>query len=186
MLLCRATGSYGEHGPTLTMTTAVLFLVLTSAWITDRVGIHAIFGGFVAGLVIPYEIRAPLTEKIEDLVASLFLPIYFVLSGLKTDLGLLSDGSIWGWTFCVIFVAFFSKFLSCGAMGKVNGLHWRESGAVGSLMACKGLVEVSRPCLRNPWLRTLLTLSSLTHSLSCSTLDCPPGFSTTKSSQCLF
>jgi Kef-type K+ transport system membrane component KefB len=141
--LCRKTGSYGENGPTLTMTTAVLFLVLTSAWITDRIGIHAIFGGFVAGLVIPYEIRAPLTEKIEDLVASLFLPIYFVLSGLKTNLGLLSDGSIWGWTMCVIFVAFFSKFLSSGAMGKINGLNWRESGAVGSLMACKGLVEVS-------------------------------------------
>lgn len=65
-------------------------------------------------------------------------------SGLKTDLGLLSNGSIWGWTVCVILVAFLGKFVSCGLTAKVCGMDWRESGAVGSLMACKGLVEVSR------------------------------------------
>lgn len=138
------------------MTAFVLFLVLTSAWITDRIGVcvllspssrslalaeheltlrsipfpsflppssfllalllaarlarsHAIFGAFLVGLVVPKEIRAPLTEKIEDLVTVLFLPLYFALSGLKTDLGLLSDGSIWGWVVCVCVVAFASS-----------------------------------------------------------------------------
>ncbi|GEM11741.1 potassium:hydrogen antiporter [Rhodotorula toruloides] len=140
--LGRKTRSFGEHGPSQSMTAFTLFLVLTSAWITDRIGIHAIFGAFLAGLVVPKEIRGPLTEKIEDLVTVLFLPLYFALSGLKTDLGLLKDGSIWGWTFAVIIVAFLSKFLSCGLVAKGFGLDWRESGAVGSLMACKGLVEL--------------------------------------------
>ncbi|KAJ8295666.1 K(+)/H(+) antiporter 1 [Rhodotorula toruloides] len=140
--LGRKTRSFGEHGPSQSMTAFTLFLVLTSAWITDRIGIHAIFGAFLVGLVVPKEIRGPLTEKIEDLVTVLFLPLYFALSGLKTDLGLLKDGSIWGWTFAVIIVAFLSKFLSCGLVAKGFGLDWRESGAVGSLMACKGLVEL--------------------------------------------
>ncbi|GAA5851258.1 hypothetical protein JCM9279_007501 [Rhodotorula babjevae] len=138
----RKTRSFGEHGPSQSMTAFVLFLVLTSAWITDRIGVHAIFGAFLVGLVVPKEIRAPLTEKIEDLVTVLFLPLYFALSGLKTDLGLLSDGSIWGWVVCVCIVAFASKFVSCGGVAKLYGMDWRESGAVGSLMACKGLVEL--------------------------------------------
>lgn len=62
------------------MTAFTLFLVLTSAWLTDRIGVHAIFGAFLVGLVVPKEIRGPLTEKIEDLVTILFLPLYFALS----------------------------------------------------------------------------------------------------------
>ncbi|KAM0756252.1 hypothetical protein T439DRAFT_320950 [Meredithblackwellia eburnea MCA 4105] len=139
---CRRTGAFGSHGPSQGVMCAVVFIVFISAWVTDRIGIHAIFGGFLAGLIIPTPIRAPITEKIEDLVAVLFLPLYFALSGLKTDLGLLRDGSIWGWTICVIIVAFASKFISCGGVAKLTGMNWRESGAVGSLMACKGLVEL--------------------------------------------
>ncbi|GAA6034234.1 hypothetical protein JCM8097_003799 [Rhodosporidiobolus ruineniae] len=138
----RKTRSFGEHGPSQTMTAFVLFLVLTSAWITDRIGIHAIFGAFLVGLIVPKEIRGSLTEKIEDLVTVLLLPLYFALSGLKTDLGLLRDGSIWGWVVCVCVVAFLSKFLSCGGVARAFGMTWRESGGVGSLMACKGLVEL--------------------------------------------
>lgn len=109
---------------------------------------------------MPKEIRGPLTEKIEDLVTVLFLPLYFALSwvpsrsvskspmlsliwslvihrGLKTDLGLLKDGSIWGWTVAVIIVAFLSKFLSCGLVAKVRprfvtSLH--RGSPIGGLM----------------------------------------------------
>ncbi|ORY43580.1 Sodium/hydrogen exchanger family-domain-containing protein [Leucosporidium creatinivorum] len=140
--LGRKTGSYGEKGPSETMTCIVVFTMLASSWVTDRIGIHAIFGSFLVGLIVPHKIRHALTEKIEDLVAVLLLPLYFALSGLKTDLGLLANGSIWGYVVCVIVVAFFSKFLSCGIVAKLNGMDWRESGAVGSLMACKGLVEL--------------------------------------------
>ncbi|GAA5859102.1 hypothetical protein JCM1840_003752 [Sporobolomyces johnsonii] len=140
--LGRKTRSFGEAGPSQTMTVCVVFLVLASAFLTDRIGIHAIFGAFLVGLIVPKQIRHQLTEKIEDLVTVLFLPLYFALSGLNTDLSLLSDGSIWGWTVCVVVVAFLSKFLACGAVAKGFGMDWRESGAVGSLMACKGLVEL--------------------------------------------
>ena len=78
--LSRKTRSGGEGGPSQTMTAFTLFLVLTSAWLTDRIGVHAIFGAFLVGLVVPKEIRGPLTEKIEDLVTILFLPLYFALS----------------------------------------------------------------------------------------------------------
>ncbi|GAA6012421.1 hypothetical protein JCM10207_007081 [Rhodosporidiobolus poonsookiae] len=138
----RKTRSFDGKGPSQTMTAFVLFLTLTSAWITDRIGIHAIFGAFLVGLVVPKEIRASLTEKIEDLVTVLLLPLYFALSGLKTDLGLLNDGSIWGYTVLVIVLAFVSKFVACGGVAKAFGMTWRESGAAGSLMACKGLVEL--------------------------------------------
>ncbi|GAA5921708.1 hypothetical protein JCM6882_001977, partial [Rhodosporidiobolus microsporus] len=76
----RRTGSFGHEGPTQTMTVFTLFLVLTSAWITDRIGIHAIFGAFIVGLIVPKEIKGSLTEKIEDLVTVLLLPLYFALS----------------------------------------------------------------------------------------------------------
>ncbi|GAA5837048.1 hypothetical protein JCM11251_004483 [Rhodosporidiobolus azoricus] len=138
----RKTASFGPHGPSQTMTLVTLFMVLISAWITDRIGIHAIFGAFIVGLIVPKEIKASLSEKIEDLVTVLLLPLYFALSGLKTDLGTLNDGSIWGWVVCVCVVAFFSKFLSAGGVGKAFGMTWREAGASGALMACKGLVEL--------------------------------------------
>ncbi|GAA6009345.1 hypothetical protein JCM11491_004281 [Sporobolomyces phaffii] len=141
-LLGRKTRSSGEWGPSQTMTVSVVFAVLASAWFTDKLGIHAIFGAFLVGLIVPKDIRSPLTEKIEDLVSVLFLPIYFALSGFKTDLTLLNTGKMWSWTICIIVVAFASKFFSSGGVAKAFGMTWRESAAVGSLMACKGLVEL--------------------------------------------
>lgn len=75
VIACRRTGSFGEKGPTQGIVCTVIFLVLISAWITDRIGIHAIFGGFIVGLIVPHEIRQGMVEKIEDLVTCLFLPL---------------------------------------------------------------------------------------------------------------
>ncbi|KAG9091874.1 K(+)/H(+) antiporter [Ceratobasidium sp. UAMH 11750] len=79
---------------------------------------------------------------IEDLVSILFLPLYFTLSGLKTNLGLLNDGVTWGYTILIIVVAFFGKFIGCAATARFMGYNTRESGAIGMLMSCKGLVEL--------------------------------------------
>lgn len=117
------------------------FIVFATAFITDIIGIHAIFGSFLAGLiVIPHRagFGAAITEKMEDLITILFIPIYFALSGLKTDLGLLNNGAIWGWVVCVCVVAFFSKFIPSASVAKLTGFDLRESAAIGSLMACKG------------------------------------------------
>jgi Kef-type K+ transport system membrane component KefB len=119
----------------------IFFIIFATSFITDIIGIHAIFGAFLVGLVvIPHHggFGAIVTEKMEDLISILFLPIYFALSGLKTDLGLLNNGSIWGWVVCVCVVAFFSKFLASAGVAKVTGFDLRESAAIGSLMACKG------------------------------------------------
>ena len=65
---------------------------------------------------------------------------YFALSGLKTQIGLLDSGEVWGYVFLVIFVACFGKITGCTAAAKINGMNWRESFTVGFLMNCKGLV----------------------------------------------
>jgi Kef-type K+ transport system membrane component KefB len=82
------------------------------------------------------------TEKIEDLMSALFLPLYFTLSGLSTNLGLLDDGITWGYLIAVTIVAFITKFTGAAVAARLNGLVWRESFSIGALMSCKGLVEL--------------------------------------------
>jgi len=77
-------------------------------------------------------------EKIEDLISMLFIPIYFVLSGLATNLGLLNDGRDWGYIIALCVIGWFGKFAGCGGVAKFLGYSWRESGAIGMLMSCKG------------------------------------------------
>jgi Kef-type K+ transport system membrane component KefB len=117
---------------------------LGSAFFTGAVGVHPIFGAFLAGLIMPHEggFAIKVTEKIEDLMMTLFLPLYFTLSGLNTNLGLLNDGITWGYLIAVTVVAFCSKFFGCAVAARLNGLVWRESFAIGALMSCKGLVEL--------------------------------------------
>lgn len=141
--LARRTGSF-ENGPNQVMIMITLLLVLVSAWITDIIGVHPIFGSFLVGLMIPHEggYAIALTEKMEDLVLVIFLPIYFALSGLKTNLGDLNSGKAWAYTIAIIVIAFFSKFVGCAAAARAFGFSLRESAAVGTLMSCKGLVEL--------------------------------------------
>ena len=96
------------------------------------------------GLICPHEggFAIKVTEKVEDLVGALFLPLYFTLSGLSTNLGLLDTGITWAYVIGVIAVAFCAKFLGCSVAARVNGLVWRESFTIGALMSCKGLVEL--------------------------------------------
>ncbi|KAK3312687.1 Sodium/hydrogen exchanger family-domain-containing protein [Apodospora peruviana] len=133
-----------ENGPSQSIVALTIFMVLASAFFTDIIGVHSIFGAFVIGLMCPHEggFAIKLTEKIEDLVAVLFLPLFFALSGINTNIGLLNTGKTWGYVFAIIFVAFFSK-LAGGTLGaRANGLVWRESFTIGTLMSCKGLVEL--------------------------------------------
>ncbi|CAG8516795.1 6538_t:CDS:2 [Acaulospora morrowiae] len=136
------TGS--ENGPTMIMMAITLCLVLLSAFYTDIIGIHSIFGGFLIGVIIPHEggFAVGITEKIEDLVSVLLLPIYFALSGLKTQIGLLNDGTSWGFVILVILVAMFGKITGCTLAARLNKLEWRESFTIGIFMSCKGLVEL--------------------------------------------
>ncbi|KAK3949222.1 Sodium/hydrogen exchanger family-domain-containing protein [Pseudoneurospora amorphoporcata] len=139
----KRTGSL-QNGPTQGVVALTLLLVLFSAFFTNIIGIHAIFGAFLVGLICPHEggFAIKMTEKIEDLISVLFLPLYFALSGLSTNLGLLNDGITWGYVIGVIACAFAGKIIGGTLAARANKLLWRESFTIGCLMSCKGLVEL--------------------------------------------
>ncbi|EGD92611.1 K+ homeostasis protein Kha1 [Trichophyton tonsurans CBS 112818] len=139
----RRTGSLHD-GPNQSVVTLTLLLVLSAAFFTQIIGVHAIFGGFMIGLICPHDggFAIKLTEKIEDVIGALFLPLYFALSGLNTNIGLLDSGTVWGYVFGVIFIALIAKVTGGMVASRLNGLLWRESLTIGVLMSCKGLVEL--------------------------------------------
>ncbi|KZT09170.1 uncharacterized protein LAESUDRAFT_810813 [Laetiporus sulphureus 93-53] len=141
--LARRTGSI-ENGPTVFFMTCTVLLLFGSSFFTDIIGVQAIFGAFLAGLIIPREggLCIALTEKLEDMVSVIFLPLYFTLSGLNTNLGLLDNGITWGYTIAIISLSFSGKFGGCTLAARCVGFSWRESSTIGSLMSCKGLVEL--------------------------------------------
>ncbi|GKT48824.1 K(+)/H(+) antiporter 1 [Colletotrichum spaethianum] len=141
--LLRRTGSI-ENGPSQSMIALILLIALASAFFTGIIGVHAIFGGFMVGLILPREngFAIKVTEKLEDLIGALFLPLYFTLSGLNTNLGLLDSGITWGYVIAVTFTAFLTKVIGASIAARLNGLVWRESFSIGALMSCKGLVEL--------------------------------------------
>lgn len=95
------------------------------------IGVHPIFGAFLVGAICPHNggFAIKLTEKIEDLVGALLLPIYFALSGLNTNLGLLDDGTTWGYVIAVIACAFAGKIIGGTLAAKFAKSLWRESFA---------------------------------------------------------
>ncbi|KAG0282241.1 K(+)/H(+) antiporter [Linnemannia gamsii] len=125
------------------MIAITLVIVLSSAFVTNMIGIHSIFGGFLVGLLIPHDsgFAEGLTRRIEDLVGVYFLPIFFACSGLKTQVGLLNNAQTWGLVIMVTLISFLGKMLGCVGAARVNGMTWRESFSIGFLMNCKGLVE---------------------------------------------
>ncbi|KAJ2914554.1 hypothetical protein MD484_g5864, partial [Candolleomyces efflorescens] len=142
--LARETGSI-ESGPSVFFMTATIIVLFGSSFFTDYIGVHAIFGAFLAGLVVPREggLAIALTEKLEDMVSIIFLPLYFTLSGLSTDLTLLNDPLTWAFTIAIICTAFIGKFGGCILAARyLAGFNWREASTIGSLMSCKGLVEL--------------------------------------------
>lgn len=133
-----------QDGPSQSIIALTLIIALGSAFFTGIIGVHPIFGAFMAGLICPHEggFAIKVAEKIEDLIGALFLPLYFTLSGLNTNIGLLDSGIVWGYVVGVIAVAFFSKFIGATLAARSTKMLWRECFAIGSLMSCKGLVEL--------------------------------------------
>lgn len=122
----------------------IFLITLVSGWITEAIGINYIFGGFMMGIVTPREngFSVYITERIEDPVIILFLPLYFTYSGLRTNLGSLDSGQAWGNCILVIVITCIGKI--CGATAATRFLKntWRESFTVGILMNTKGLIEL--------------------------------------------
>ncbi|CAI0416933.1 unnamed protein product [Linum tenue] len=121
-----------------------LAAVLAAGFVTDAIGIHAMFGAFVIGVVIPKEgpLAGALVEKVEDLVSGLFLPLFFVSSGLKTNVATIEGLQSWGLLGLVICTACFGKIVGTFLVSLLCKLPVRESLALGFLMNTKGLVEL--------------------------------------------
>lgn len=141
--LARFTGTL-ENGPTIFFMIVIMIVLWTCAFFTDVVGISAIFGAFLTGVIVPREgtLVVSLTEKLEDMVTIVFLPLYFTLSGLNTDFGLLNNGITWGFTIAIISLDFAGKIGVCTIATRISGMSWRQSSTVGLLMSCKGPVEL--------------------------------------------
>ncbi|KAB8337254.1 hypothetical protein FH972_021556 [Carpinus fangiana] len=133
-----------QDGPSQSIVALTLLIALTSSFFTGVIGVHPIFGAFMAGLICPHDggFAIKVTEKVEDLVSALFLPLYFALSGLSTNIGLLDNGITWAYVVGVIAVAFIAKVVGGSGAARLNGLVWRECFTIGALMSCKGLVEL--------------------------------------------
>lgn len=123
---------------------AILVVVLAAGFITDAIGIHALFGGFVVGVLVPKEghFASVLIEKLEDLISSLLLPLYFVSSGLKTNVASISGGRSWGLLVLVITNACLGKIFGTIVASFLARVPAREALALGFLMNTKGLVEL--------------------------------------------
>jgi Kef-type K+ transport system membrane component KefB len=126
------------------MMSVILLLVFVSGWVTERLGIHALFGAFLMGVVMPKDqgfVRV-LREKLEGLVVVLLLPLYFAFTGLRTSIGLLSGAEMWFYCALIIVVAIVGKFGGATFSARLSGMPWREAGAVGILMNTRGLMEL--------------------------------------------
>ncbi|XP_010436112.1 PREDICTED: cation/H(+) antiporter 18-like [Camelina sativa] len=123
---------------------ATLAVVLVCGFITDAIGIHSMFGAFVVGVLIPKEgpFAGALVEKVEDLVSGLFLPLYFVASGLKTNVATIQGAQSWGLLVLVTFTACFGKIVGTLGVSLAFKIPMREAITLGFLMNTKGLVEL--------------------------------------------
>ncbi|XP_054775715.1 cation/H(+) antiporter 18-like [Prosopis cineraria] len=123
---------------------ATLVIVLAAGFLTDLIGIHALFGAFVVGVIVPKEghFSSALVEKVEDLVSGLLLPLYFVSSGLKTNVATIQGAESWGLLILVIFTACFGKIVGTIVVSLLCRVPVQEALALGFLMNTKGLVEL--------------------------------------------
>ena len=134
----------GAHVHTRRLIAGVLAFVLISALVTETIGIHALFGAFVAGVVMPPSaaFRSFLREKLEAFSAAALLPLFFAFTGLRTQIGLLNDWQSWALCGAIILVAIAGKLGGSMLMSRWTGMNWSQSFSLGVLMNTRGLVEL--------------------------------------------
>ncbi len=122
----------------------VFLLILVSSLITESIGIHALFGAFMAGLVMPENLnfKRIFTEKIEDVAMVILLPLFFVSTGLRTEIGLINTGHLWLVCLLITLTAILGKFGGTLLASRYVGLNWNHSLMLGVLMNSKGLMEL--------------------------------------------
>lgn len=122
----------------------ILAVLLSSALVTEIIGIHALFGAFVAGAVMPVggKFRAVLRDRLESISSVFLLPLFFVYTGLRTQIGLLDHVASWAICLAIIVVATVGKVGGTVLAARWTGFQWRDSVALGALMNTRGLMEL--------------------------------------------
>ena len=120
-----------------------LALMALGAWITDKVGLHAVFGAFVMGAAMPRGIvTRDLIARIQPLTVAMLLPLFFTYSGLNTKIGLLNTGFLWLMCGAVLAAAILGKGVACWLAARATGIPNREALGIGVLMNARGLMEL--------------------------------------------
>lgn len=142
----KKTGEVYATGEVINKTfVSFIFLILVvSSTITELIGIHALFGAFMAGVVMPSNIgfRKVMMEKVEDVALVFFLPLFFAYTGLHTEIGLIDTPQLWDICVLLIVVAVAGKFGGCALAARLVGESWRNSLTIGTLMNTRGLMEL--------------------------------------------
>jgi Kef-type K+ transport system membrane component KefB/nucleotide-binding universal stress UspA family protein len=131
-------------GLTQGVVAGTLLLLFASSFVTEKIGIHALFGAFLFGAILPRAggYARVLAERLEDVVIIVLLPIFFAYSGVRTQIGLLSSWSDWAWCALIILVACLGKFGGSTLAARVMGIGWRDASTIGVLMNTRGLMEL--------------------------------------------
>jgi K+:H+ antiporter len=143
--LQRLTALYERQGSLTHNSLALILLVLlASGWVTESLGVHALFGAFLAGVVMPrhHGLSAELWQKLEALTVTLLLPLYFAFTGLRSSFLLIVGANMLFYCALIIALAIIGKLGGSLVAARINGMSWRESAAVGVLMNTRGLVEL--------------------------------------------
>jgi len=140
----RFLGHHAEKQPPRRMAVWVLVALLLSALAAEWIGIHAIFGAFILGAIIPHDsdVALDFRHKLEDIVKILLLPAFFAYTGMRTKIGLVSGSEAWLFCAGIILVATLGKFGGTIAAARLTGLDWRLSSSLGILMNTRGLMEL--------------------------------------------
>lgn len=113
------------------------------AFITDAIGLHAVFGAFVAGSIIPRGIiTRDVIARIQPLTVALLLPLFFTYSGLNTRIGLLNSATLWLISGVVLIAAILGKGVACWLAARATGIPHRDAMGIGVLMNARGLMEL--------------------------------------------
>jgi Kef-type K+ transport system membrane component KefB len=121
----------------------ILAFALASGLTTEVIGVHALFGAFLAGTIIPPgALRSFCKERFEGVAAGLLLPLFFVFTGLRTQINLLNSASMWTIAAAVIGAAVLGKLGGSMLAARWSGMDWRDSFALGALMNTRGLMEL--------------------------------------------
>ena len=173
----RVLGPMAERHGTVTppMLSVVLILLMACAWFTDVIGIYAIFGAFILGVAMPSGFfERHLTSRLEPLVTTFLLPMFFVYSGLNTQIGLVNTPTLWAVTLGLVLVAIAGKGIACTVAARVKKVPMREAVALGALMNARGLIGLIllniglEAGIISPTLFTILVLVAIVTTLMAS------------------